>query len=367
MNNVEITHEGLMDMIAYTQNWTKEETYQKYPDKDKLWRELFHINQYETVNRRLAYVFYTDGKSVSIRLSKPKKEEMSQSEYLNFLQLQEFERMYGIDPGVNSLITASSSNKNNEGFRESYEFTTREYRHKSKFNYNLKKRQRWYKKWDMYEEFKAIPSFKSSSTILMKQYHDYVLPRMENFYQFHLDKNFRGLNFNAYCQNKRTLEHISKSLTKQKRNEKNKKIILGFGDFSQKDGLGKKRPKAPILKIKHHLRQRCLVVDVDEYKTSKTCSCCHKEIEQYKNHTIRKLKRNGKTVLSKRKRGVYTVIRCKNNECKLSCMNRDVNASINMLFLLENLLNGSALARIRPSKFSRPKKKRRTRSLCDTK
>ena len=73
-----------------------------------------------------------------------------------------------------------------------------------------------------------------------------------------------------------------KKLTKQHRNDKNKKVIMDFGDFSQKDGLGKKRPKAPILKIKHHLRQRCFVIDIDEYNTSKTCSCCHNKVEMVK-------------------------------------------------------------------------------------
>ena len=274
---------------------------------------------------------------------------------MKYLQQQEFEMKYGIDPGVNSLITAKGSDDSN------HEFTTREYRHKSKFNYNVRKRQRWYKRWEHCDEFKAIPTFKTSSTKVMDQYErfasDYVLPKLDKFYKFHLDKNFRGLNFNAYCQNKRTLESISKALTQQHENKKNTKIILGFGDFSQSDGLGKKRPKAPILKIKHHLRQRCHVIDIENatrlYNTSKTCSCCHSELERYKNHTIIKYKRNGVLVESKRKRGVYTVIRCERfasyNECKLSCMNktrsvlnqnsssfvqnRDVNASINMLLL----------------------------------
>ena len=184
-----------------------------------------------------------------------------------------------------------------------------------------------------------------------------------------MDKNFRGLNFNAYCQNKRTLESISKKLTKQHRNEKNKKIIMGFGDFSQKDGLGCcgaiKRPKPPILKIKHHLRQRCFVIDIDEYNTSKTCSCCHNKVEQYKNHTIHKMNashlRNGTVIESKRKRGVYKVIRCERfapyNECKLSCMDRDVNAKTrsvhNMLFLSEKLLGGEK----QHVEFSRYKRK----------
>ena len=137
---------------------------------------------------------------------------------------------------------------------------------------------------------------------------------------------------------------------------------MGFGDFSQKDGLGKKRPKAPILKIKHHLRQRCYVIDIDEYNTSKTCSCCHQPIELYKNHTIKKFKRNDKKIISKRKREVYSVIRCKNNECKLSCMNRDANASINMLFLLEKLLNSEK----RPKAFRRQKKKSKKKNSNQT-
>ena len=119
------------------------------------------------------------------------------------------------------------------------------------------------------------------------------------------------------------------------------------------------------MKIKHHLRQRCFVIDIDEYNASKTCSCCERfapnKVEQYKNHTIRKMNashlRNGTVIESKRKREVYKVIRCKNNECKLSCMDRDVNASINMLFLLEKLLGGEK----RPTEFSRPKKKRKTK------
>ena len=85
MNNIEINHEGLMDMIAYSSKISKNELRKKYPDKDKLWRRLFHINKYETINRRLSYAFYTDGKSVSIRLYKPQKEEMSEAQYLEYL------------------------------------------------------------------------------------------------------------------------------------------------------------------------------------------------------------------------------------------------------------------------------------------
>ena len=65
-------------------------------------------NYFTSINTKLrTVVYYTDCKSVSIRLSKPKKEEMTTKEYQSYLQQLQFEEMYGIDPGVNSMITAT--------------------------------------------------------------------------------------------------------------------------------------------------------------------------------------------------------------------------------------------------------------------
>ena len=53
----------------------------------------------------------------------------------------------------------------------------------------------------------------------------------------------------------------------------------------------------------------------------------------YKNKVIRK-KRDG-TYTKTRMSVINSVIRCKLNECKLCCMDRDINASKNILFLLQ--------------------------------
>jgi transposase len=74
------------------------------------------------------------------------------------------------------------------------------------------------------------------------------------------------------------------------------------------------------------------VVDIDEYKTSKTCSSCNKEIELYRNRIQRKKK--GVLEPLAKMSNIHSVIRCKNNECKLCCMDRDINASKNILALL---------------------------------
>ena len=93
------------------------------------------------------------------------------------------------------------------------------------------------------------------------------------------------------------MRRVSTRNSKQYRNERNNNVIMGFNDFSQKDGLGKKRLKAPILKIKHHLRQRYF--------------CYHNKIELYKTIRFAKLNEMEKMIESKLKLQVYSVISCK--------------------------------------------------------
>ena len=212
-------------------------------------------------------------------------------------------------------------------------------------NYNRQKREKWYKEWVYYPIWKKIPTFKTTSITNMEYYFKYVIPNLNTFFKFHIDKNFRGINFNAYCMNKKVMHQLCMNITKGKKN-----MLIGFGDFSQKDRLGSGTVSAPIQKLKVNLKKYCSVIEIDEYKTSKTCNKCHKEICLYRN----RLKKN-KDAKSKL-RTIYSVIRCKNNECSLSCMNRDINASKNILELLlcekEN--------KERPKCFSRQKDEPKT-------
>jgi hypothetical protein len=112
------------------------------------------------------------------------------------------------------------------------------------------------------------------------------------------------------------------------------KTLAGFGDFSQQQGLVKRHPTTPILRLKRELRKYCKVVGIDEYNTNKTCSSCSNPIELYRNRM--------KGVLEPiaRMSNINSVIRCKTNECKLCCLDRDINASQNILGLLLNQYRG---------------------------
>ena len=157
---------------------------------------------------------------------------------------------------------------------------------------------------------------------------------MKTFTDFHMEKGFRNLNFTSYCRSKATLAQICKRIAG------GKNTLVGFGDYSQQHGLIKSHPTTPILRLKKELRKYCKVVDIDEYKTSKTCSSCHQEITLYRNR-IKRI-RWGKREEKARMSNIHSVIRCKHNECILCCMDRDINASKNILNLLQLQYEGKA-------------------------
>ena len=315
LSAIEICSSCLKDILAY---FTKQPVSADF-EENKLvyWYEFFRIEKYETKNRKFAYTIYTDGKSAVIRLRKPKMEALKPKDISKI----EYAQYVGIDPGVRSLQTSC----NDTG--RVIETTTPSYRHDCKMKYACKKREMWYKKWKEYEMWRNIPSFKTANLQKMKQYLEYVYPNLHSIFKFHLYKNFRGLSFRSYCRGKATMAKICNAIVE------NKKTLVGFGDFSQQHGLVKKHPTAPIQKFKNALKQYCDVVEIDEWGTSKTCNICHSKIELYKNKVIRK-KRDGSRTKA-RMSNINSVVRCKFNECKLCCMDRDINASKNILLLLQ--------------------------------
>ena len=292
------------------------------------WKKLFNITKYETKNKKFGYTILTDGKSVVLQMRKPVKPEKTATQYTE----QQYDNFLGIDPGVRCLITSYDTND------KVIQVSTREYRHKSKMISACKKRENWYKRWEHYEEWKLIPTIKTSKTSVMKEYFKYVFPRLRIFTEFHIEKGFRNLNFTSYCRSKATLAKICERISGVTKKTKHMKTLVGFGYYSQQHGLVKSHPTTPILRLKKELRRYCKVVDIDEYKTSKTCSSCNKEIVLYRNRIQRK--KMGILEPIAKMSNIHSVIRCKHNECKLCCMDRDINASKNILGLLLNQYRG---------------------------
>ena len=325
-------------------------------NSNKYWKELFNITKYETKNKKFGYTILTDGKSVVLQMRKPSQPEKTATQYTE----QQYDNFLGIDPGIRALITSYDTND------KVIQVSTREYRHESKMIYACKKRENWYKKWEHYEEWKLIPTIKTSKTSVMKEYFKYVFPRLRTFTEFHIEKGFRNLNFTSYCRSKATLAKICERISGVTKKTKHVKTLVGFGDYSQQHGLVKSHPTTPILRLKKELRRYCKVVDIDEYKTSKTCSSCNKEIELYRNRIQRK--KMGVLEPIAKMTNIHSVIRCKHNECKLCCMDRDINASKNILGLLLNQYRGEERpVCFRPEKIAvKPRKSDKRAKACDS-
>jgi hypothetical protein len=200
----------------------------------------------------------------------------------------------------------------------------------------------------------------------MREYFKYVFPRLRTFTEFHIEKGFRNLNFTSYCRSKATLAKICERISGVTKKTKHVKTLVGFGDYSQQHGLVKSHPTTPILRLKKELRRYCKVVDIDEYKTSKTCSSCNKEIVLYRNRIQRK--KMGVLEPIAKMTDIHSVIRCKHNECKLCCMDRDINASKNILGLLLNQYRGEERpVCFRPEKIAvKPRKSDKRAKACDS-
>ncbi|EGZ30157.1 hypothetical protein PHYSODRAFT_469891 [Phytophthora sojae] len=103
-------------------------------------------------------------------------------------------------------------------------------------------------------------------------------------------------------------------------------VCVAFGDWSCQDGL-RGNPRAPVKAFRKALERRATVLPMDEFRTSKLCSCCHQSLRRARLQTKVKDKEN-KIVL----KGNRNVLYCKNSRCRAHFWNRDVNAAINIFF-----------------------------------
>ena len=280
--------------------------------KRDYWTKLFNVKKFETSTRSFAYEILTDGKAVSIILNKKKRPcESEVSIPLNY------DVVWGLDPGRTNILTATNS------YGDTCKVSTAEYYFDSKITEKNRRYSKWYKNDQrVLTAFRTLPSLKTTSVDQFMSYLDIFFKEVDYLLDFHFRKGFRDAKFKTYVFAQKKLHNMCKQLVNDNR------TVVGFGDWSNKDSPVLRKPKGPVKAFKDTLKRYATVIDIDEYKTSKTCSCCHEEVE---------------------KTGVYTVLRCANTFCKRNLINRDQNAASNILYLVINQLEG----RPRPACFMR--------------
>lgn len=307
---------------------------------DAFWRRLFDIDKFETRNRKFGGEILSDGVSVSIVLRKPKTGTNDAS---TTVSLEDYDQVLGLDPGRTDLFSTCDVRG------QHLHHSTKQYYEDAGYKKSNRKIQGWQQRDEFVREtYELMPRKKTGDSDVMKKYIEYVLPKMERLLRWSMKKPFRKLKLTRYIHARKALRKLCAKLT----SEGGSRTLIGFGDWSNRDSAGiiKKSPAGPVKKLESELRKVCKVVSVDEFRTSKvhnTCGCklhhrcCHKH--KKKKHIKEDSDAVGKAFK------VHKVLFCDNRSCNSISMDRDENASRNILqLLIQQLRNNS-----RPAHFSR--------------
>lgn len=290
-------------------------------NKDEIWRSLFNIDRYETSNRKFSYEISTNGYSATIKMERLKS-ILPEVHISAKLCENDYDCFIGADPGVDYVLTAHTSTG------KFVQISTAEYRHMAQmrkqlhWNNNVRSRNPEYAK-----IIKDMPSFMTTNVDTYMDRLSYVLKNCDYLFSFSASKGFRKWRFKTYIHSRSALTKLCKRLTGGE-----KRCCVGVGDWSRQDGMIKRHPTAPVKRIQKELQRHAKVVSIDEYGTSRSCSCCGNRCTKIK---LPKQTKEGNLELSR----CHQVVRCSSNECAM-CWQRDINSSINHLKLLMCLVRG---------------------------
>ncbi|RLN71990.1 hypothetical protein BBJ28_00000983 [Nothophytophthora sp. Chile5] len=258
------------------------------------WRRLFNIKKFETANRKFAGQIVTDGKAVSIVMRRPKREP--DPEQARVFSMSEFD------------------------FYEEARYTKAKQKIKGWQDRNPR----------VLEAIRNMPTKKSASLEMLGYYIRFMTKRMDLLLGFARRKPFRRLRLRSFIFMKRKLRQLCLVLARD-----GERTVVGFGDWSNQDvaGIIKKSPAGPVKRFERELAHYCTVISIAEFRTSKVHFDCECEL---KNQYSQRQCSDGEIRTQK----VYSVLHCSSNGCRGITVNRDVNASRNMLRLLQCKLNG---------------------------
>lgn len=297
-----------------------------------LWDVLFDTNKYQTRTRKFAWKISTNGYAASVTMQKPKEDivphEDTDPDYDSPTDLFEhqYDKFIGIDPGQTFVCTAYAGVERrltNGRSRSDYvQISTGSLKHEAKED----QRKSWERKFrernpEYSTGLNALESLKTADLNVFQDRVRSTLLQAKTLLPFSQKKVFRAWRFKTGRFRKRALAKAVKMIVGQGVDVK--KTLIGFGDWSQQDGL-KGNEKAPVKTIRRTMRKMGLkVLKIDEHRTSKCCSACagRGEVENV-------YYGEGET----RKR-CHQVVRCNNSECEV-VWQRDLNASRNIRSVL---------------------------------
>ena len=325
-------------------------------DDMPIWTRFFHINAVETRKARFDGRFMTDGKGVSVQRrvvrSSPCQSEScggfpidcSAAECRCIRATPELDVLnVGVDPGMTDIVTTADSDHNVRSF-SSARF--------SKDAGYVTSRHRTHR-WNAETEsiVASIPPSTVTSMVEIEAHVRAYLIALPKLLESRFTKGYRSMRFLRYQGKQRAIEKVCDLIAPPGRT-----VIVGFGNWSN-NGSGIRRScSGPIREIRQRLSRRHNVhfKNIDEKYTSCTCHGCFARLANMRADTVRvRVNKDGEVIRKEvHNNKVHKVLHCRTSvgsepvlaRCGAT-WNRDVNASKNILMLLECWIAG----------FERPK------------
>ena len=331
-------------------------------EKDVWWRKLFNVKKLETRNRSFGYEVSTDGRSVKVLLRRLKTtfQRAPAAEGCCAASEPLYSRpiiVRSVDPGHRKVFTSTGISLV-PGLPSTpvpaSSCSAREFYHKAGYISTARKAASWET-----PEIRRI-----TSDLAPKRYRTVhgCKARMQSIWEYLpelLDhygaRKFKALRLKRHIAAKRQLRAMCMALTAGCAKTD---VVVGYGDWSNGKGI-KGHPCGPYTKLRKELSKYAIVKDIDEYRTSKTCSQCH-------NHSLCNMHSEVLCNRKKWKRGVgkragdvkdlacqahqvrhlvkvkvHGVLHCSTSVCKGKTWDRDINAAQNILLLTMLELRGN--------------------------
>ena len=323
---------------------------------EELWSECFDLKKVVKGRKRFACSIKTDGMSVSVTVDVPRrdgpvplngvkrKKAMKAIENATVASAREDvleqcrhrglpSRVIAIDPGFNAPFTGavydpraelSLMQPGNVPF-EAVTWSAGRYHRERGNAYAYHQMRRWTEACPDIKTFnETVPSAKTASLSGYSNRILHVMSALPLLLGFYVQKRrVRRCRWYNHMRKQASMESMVAAIAGTTRHDEQRNVLVAYGNAAMHAVKGTK----PVVQkgLRQKLRGRCMFVDVDEFRTSKLCCACHGEMEG-------KMLKTGKRS--------YKVRRCENSACHRTFWNRDVNASINILFKLLRFVQG---------------------------
>lgn len=364
-----------LDSCGLIQNLLGEEStsehYKNYKKEDneyELWNRFFKLDNKMFKNKpnyKFHYMIKTDGVSVGVNFIRLKDdvtpykfnpftnkmkggETTKHIEKITITDKLRNKKLVCADPNIsNDLIYCGSKDKNGnlETFRYTQSQRNSETKH-TKYRRITDKFSKYYRVGNQtVKELETTLSHYNKRTNNFEKFKDYLIQKntLNNLlFEYYENYIFRKFKFNKYINTQKSESKMIKNFTNKYGNPED--VVFVIGDFDK--GNNHMKGNEPVITKKFRRIFTNAGFEnylVNEFRTSKLCNCCNKELGHFK------YKINPKTGKDKLCYGLLSHTDLK-HKCQI-IHNRDTNAVRNMLNIVESVYKTG----LRPLNFTRTK------------